>query len=184
VARHRRRDTRAAPPLLLACGLTLGVAVACGGGSSAPSSAARTPPDLQGFLREPVATPTACPSGASGSASGRRSPWVGHVDVSVFVDPAARPSQVRRLGDDLRHQAHVRTVYMESTAQAYGEYQRLYTCWAGVPRSAVPASYRLVLDPLAQADRDALVREIVRLPGVKDVACDPSDPCTQAATAG
>jgi FtsX-like permease family protein len=117
----------------------------------------------------------------SGSASGRRSPWVGHVDVSVFL-ATTRPAAVAGLADRLRHTEHVRQVYFESAADAYAEYQRLYTCSAAVPRSAVPASYRLVLDPVDHAERDALVRRIGRMPGVRDVACDPSDPCVSAAS--
>jgi len=152
---------------------------ACSGTPSAPAH--RTPPDLAGFLRQPVATPTTCPSGVSGSASGRRSPWVGHVDVSVFLAPMSR-SQLNSLGDRLRRTPHVRQVYFESAADAYAEYQRLYTCSGGVPRSAVPASYRLVLGPTTHSQRDAMVRLIVRMPGVHAVSCDPSDPCVSAAT--
>lgn len=158
-------------------------AAACAG---TPSSAAhRTPPDLAGFLRQPVATPTACPSGVAAAASGRRSPWVGHVDISVFVASAARPSAVTALGDRLRHTPGVAQVYFESSAQAHAEYARLYTCSAQVPESEVPASYRLVLATgVTHSRRDDLVREIVRMPGVSDVACDPSDPCVTAATQG
>jgi hypothetical protein len=169
-------------PRLVLAG-TLAVAVTACSGSS-PASKTRTPPDLAGFLKLPAATPTACPKGVTGAASGRRSPWVGHVDVSVYVDVAARPPVVRALGDRLRQAPHVRNVYFESAAQAFDEYARLYTCSARVPRSAVPPSYRLVLMTTTNADRDALVREIVRMPGVRDVACDPSDPCTVAATGG
>ena len=118
----------------------------------------------------------------SGSASGRRSPWVGHVDVSVFVARSARPAAVTALGDRLRHTPSVAQVYFESSADAFAEYARLYTCSAQVPRSAVPASYRLVLDPLSHSRRDALVRQIVKLPDVQGVSCDPSDPCVNAAT--
>ena len=158
--------------------LLLVALTACSGTSS--KAGPRTPPDLAGFLRQPVATPTACPSGTPGSASGRHSPWVGHVDISVFLD-AARPAAVSALGDRLRQTEHVRQVYFESAAEAYAEYQRLYTCSAAVPRSAVPASYRLVIDKVSHSDRDALVRQIVRMLGVRDVACDPSNPCTTAA---
>ena len=160
--------------------LAVVLAAACSG---TPSTASRrTPPDLASFLRQPVATPTACPSGVAAAASGRRSPWVGHVDVSVFLATPARPADVTALGDRLRKTAHVAQVYFESAAQAHAEYARLYTCSAEVPRSEVPASYRLVLQPgLTHTERDDLVREIVRLPGVADVSCDPSDPCVTAA---
>jgi hypothetical protein len=160
--------------------LAVVLAAAC---SATPStSPARTPPDLAGFLRRPPATPTACPSGVTGAASGRRSPWVGHVDVSVFVAASARPAMVTALGDRLRHTGPVAQVYFESAAEAFAEYSRLYTCSAQVPRSAVPASYRLVLDPVSHSRRDALVRQIVRMPGVQGVSCDPSDPCVSAST--
>ena len=127
-----------------------------------------------------MATPTACPSGVTGSASGRRSPWVGHVDVSVFLT-TDRPATVAALGAQLRGTGLVAHVYFESAADAYAEYQRLYTCSAAVPKSAVPPSYRLVLKPVSHGQRDALVRKIVRMPGVRDVSCDPSDPCVSAA---
>jgi FtsX extracellular domain len=151
--------------------------------SGTPSTAThRSAPDLAGFLRQPAATPTTCPSGVTGSASGRRSPWVGHVDVSVFVATTARPAAVKDLGDRLRRTPSVAQVYFETAAQAFAEYARLYTCSAQVPRSAVPASYRLVLDTISHSQRDALVREIVRMPEVQDVSCDPSDPCTNASS--
>jgi len=118
----------------------------------------------------------------TGAASGRHSPWVGHVDVSVYVDASAPPAVVRALGERLRKSAHVAHVYFESSAEAFAEYQRLYTCSAQVPRSSVPPSYRLVLGSVTHPQRDALVRSIVRLTGVQDVACDPSDPCVLAAT--
>ena len=127
--------------------------------------------------RQPVATPTACAGKVSGSTAGRRSPWVGTVDVSVFVEPTATPAQVDELGRQLRALPEVRTAYFESAAQAYAEFQRLYTCSADVPRTAVPASYRLVLSNLKRPQRDALVSRIRGLPAVSSVSCDPSSPC-------
>jgi len=156
---------------------------ACVGGGGQPSSpqTGRQAHDLAAFLRLPVATPSACPAGQHGSASGRRSPWAGRVDVSVFVSDRAKPAVVRRLGTLLRAEPDVERVYAESRAQAYAEYQRLYTCSAAVPASAVPASYRLVLAHVTQARRDALVRAVKVLPGVAAVSCDPSNPCLLAA---
>ena len=156
------------------------MATACSGTPSAATH--RTAPDLAGFLRQPAATPTSCPSGVAGSASGRHSPWVGHVDVSVFVTTTARPAAVKALGDRLRTTKDVAQVYFESAAQAFAEFARLYTCSAQVPRSAVPASYRLVLNPISHSQRDALVHTIVRMPDVQGVSCDPSDPCTSASS--
>jgi cell division protein FtsX len=106
---------------------------------------------------------------------------VGHVDVSVFLASVSR-SRAAEIGDALRRTPHVKQVYFESAADAYAEFQRLYTCSARVPRSAVPASYRLVLDRVTHSQRDVLVRKIVRMPGVHAVSCDPSDPCVTAAT--
>jgi FtsX extracellular domain len=159
-------------------------AAACSGGSSAPTSRPRTPPDLAGFLKLPVATPTACPADANGTTVGRRSPWVGHVDVSVYLDEHAKPAVVRRVGVDLRRLAGVRTVYSESHRQAVAEFQRLYTCSADFPQDTIPASYRLVLGDLTHIDRDGLLRRIVRMPGVGEVSCDPSDPCTNISRTG
>ena len=152
------------------------VLTGCGGGSSA-GHARRTPPDLAAFLRLPVATPTACPSAPAGT-TGRRSPWVGHVDVSVFVADDAPRKVVANLEPILRAEPHVARVYTETKRQAYAEFQRLYTCSAQVPRSALPASYRLILDEVTTPERDALVQRIYEVPGVGSVSCDPSSPCT------
>jgi hypothetical protein len=70
-----------------------------------------------------------------------------------------------------------RTVYFESADDAYAEFQRLYTCSADVPRSALHASYRLVLRPITRPARDAFVARLRRLTGVEAVSCDPSSPC-------
>jgi len=135
-------------------------------------------PDLAAFLRQPVATPTACGNKVSGTTVGRRSPWVGNVDISVFLEPSATPAQANSLGDQLRGLPGVRTVYFESEDQAYEEFQRLYTCSAYVPRSAVPASYRLVLNSgVKRPQRDDLVTRVHGLPAVSSVSCDPSSPC-------
>jgi cell division protein FtsX len=149
---------------------------ACGGGSSGATK--RHPPDLAAFLRLPVATPTACAGAVSGSTAGRRSPWVGTVDVSVFLSPSLPRPRIAAIRAEIAALPSVHTVYFESAADAYAEFQRLYTCSADVPRSAVPASYRLVLDPVARPARDALVAKLEALPGVASVACDPSSPCT------
>jgi cell division protein FtsX len=132
---------------------------------------------LAAFLRLPVATPSACAGKVSGSTAGRRSPWVGNVDVSVFLEASATPAQVSALGTQLRAMPEVSTVYYESAEQAYAEFQRLYTCSADVPRSAVPASYRLVLKAVKRPQRDDLVNRLRGLPGVSSVSCDPSSPC-------
>src|SRR5207302_3359587 len=134
-----------------------------GGGSSPPK---RHAPDLAAFLRLPVATPTACGEKVSGATAGRRSPWVGNVDVSLFLEPSIPAAQVTSLGGELRAMPEVRTVYFESADQAYAEFQRLYTCSADVPRSSVPASYRLVLNAVTRPQRDDLVARLRGLPGV------------------
>jgi hypothetical protein len=156
-------------------------AAGCSGGGSSPAVQPRTPPDLAGFLKLPVATPTTCPADANGTTVGRTSPWVGHVDVSVYVDQHATPPAVRRLGAQLRHLSGVSTVYYESHREAVAEFARLYTCSANFPQATIPASYRLVLGGLTHVDRDAVLRRIVRLPAVGEVSCDPSDPCTSIA---
>ena len=72
-----------------------------------------------------------------------------------------------------------------SKTQAYAEFQRLYTCSADVPPSAVPASYRLLLnDDVDRPARDALVRRIYALVGVESVSCDPVSPCVNVRPAG
>jgi len=159
--------------LLLALGLGL---AGCGGGSS-PTPTTRTPPDLAAFLRLPVATPSTCPSKVNGTTSGRQSPWVGHVDISVYVAVTATPAQVKALGDMLAQQPEVAHVYRESNREAYAEFQRLYTCSASVPQSAVPASYRIVLKSVNRTERDDLVRRIYAVAGVGSVSCDPISPC-------
>jgi len=159
--------------LAIVFGTLVGTA-GCDAGSGTPK---RHVPDLAAFLRMPVATPTACGHKVSGSTAGRRSPWVGNVDISVFLEPSATPAQVTALGDLLRASPGVRTVYFESADEAYAEFQRLYTCSADVPRTAVPASYRLVLDHTTREQRDTLVNDMRRLSGVASVSCDPSSPC-------
>lgn len=131
-------------------------------------------PDLDGFLALPVATPSACPPDVNGTTAGRRSTWVGTVDVSVFLKPDAALDKLRATVAAL---PDVAAVFAETSAQAYAEFQRLYTCSAGVPASAVHASLRLVLATLDLAKRDDLVTRLVRLPGVDTVSCDPSAPC-------
>lgn len=162
--------------------LGIAVAVLAAGCARAPAQPAATPtprtaPDLAGFLRLPVASPATCPPGRNGTTSGRTSPWVGHVDISVFVDRRADPATVRRLGQTLRAFPDVAEVYAESAAQARAEFARLYTCSARVPAAAVPPSYRLALHAVTQGVRDDLVRTILGLAGVADVSCDPSNPC-------
>ena len=166
-----------------ALAVVVAVSASCGG-SSTPSAAAKTPPDLASFLRLPIATPSSCPSTVSGSTAGRRSPWVGHVDVSVFVADGIDAATRRALHDALVGELHVARVYTETRRQAYAEFQRLYTCSAQVPRSAVPASYRLILEQVTRPQRDALVRLIYRLPGVGSVSCDPSSPCVDIRPTG
>jgi hypothetical protein len=164
----------AVPALLLA---------AAGCSSSDPpapaSNAVHGHPDLAAFLRSPIATPSTCPPDVNGTTAGRRSPWVGTVDVSVFLKPEA---SLPRLHAQVAALPDVAAVYDETSAQAYAEFQRLYTCSAGVPASAVHASLRLVLTSLDLAQRDTLVKKLLRLPGVETVSCDPSAPCVDVVT--
>lgn len=164
---HRLRRT-----LLVGAAVTV---TACGG-SSTPTLAQKTAPDLAAFLRLPVATPSSCPS-APASGTGRRSPWAGHVDVSVFVTDRADSATRRDLHDALVGEEHVAHVYTETKREAWEEFRRLYTCSDQVPKSSLPASYRLVLDPVTLPQRDDLVRQIYRLKGVRSITCDPSAPC-------
>jgi hypothetical protein len=149
----------------------------CGHASGGSRSAeVRTLPDIQAFLRDPVATPSSCPA-TDAQSTGLRSPWAGHVDVSVFLTRRESPAWWR-LGRYLEHVPIVKAVYFESPKEAYQEFQRLYTCWAQVPRSQTPASFRVVLIPTATiGQRDALVARLLRRPEVDTVSCDPSLPC-------
>ena len=151
-------------------------ATACGGSSTATTLTKKTPPDLAAFLRLPVATPTSCPS-TPASGTGRKSPWAGHVDVSVFVAGKADAETRRALHDALVAEPNVAHVYTETKREAWDEFRRLYTCSDQVPRSSLPASYRLVLDSITLPQRDELVRKIYGLDGVRSITCDPSSPC-------
>lgn len=112
------------------------------------------------------------------AASGLTSPWVHHVDVSVFVKSAAGASTVARVGRELRASNLVEQVYFESRQQAYAEFQRLYSCWAAVSPSQTPASYRLVLLPAVTfGQRNRFVARVLKLPGVDTASCDPTLPC-------
>ena len=106
------------------------------------------------------------------------------MDVSVYVSGRADAETTRALYAALVAEPHVAHVFTETRRQAYAEFQRLYTCSASVPRTAVPASYRLVLDRATVPQRDALVRQIYRLPGVASVSCDPSSPCVNVQPGG
>jgi hypothetical protein len=154
--------------LLLATGCTRRPAVI---------NAGESPPRLAAFLTLPVATPTACPS-APGATAGRESPWVGHIDISVFIDPHAGAAAVSRLGAALRALPRVRGVYFESKAEAYAEFQRLYSCSGVIKPGALPASYRIALAPVTLAQRDGIVRLITPLAAVTDVSCAPAHPCS------
>jgi hypothetical protein len=134
-------------------------------------------PDLAGFLRLPVASPASCPPNVNGTTTGRRSPWVGAVDVSVFTRAGTSDSALDGLRRTVSALPDVSAVFVETSAQAYAEFQRLYTCSAGVSPADLHASLRLVLAPVDLGRRDALVRRLLALPGVDTVSCDPSAPC-------
>jgi hypothetical protein len=190
VRRAKPLAVRRQPLRFTACLAALGCVIGfvglagCSSSSSpAPNTSstvtAETPPDLAKFLQLPVATPSACPTNVSGSTDGRSSPWVGHVDVSVYIAAAATNGQTARLGRILRASSLVHKVYFESQHEAYEEFQRLYTCWTAVPESQTPPSYRVVLTPIATfLQRNALVQRLVNLPAVDSVSCDPAVPCT------
>lgn len=175
-----RSTARTTGPLVAAA--LLAAAAGCGGSSA--GGAARQAPDLAAFLQLPVASPSVCPPNVSGSTVGRRSPWVGHVDVSVFVQPSTPPARLAALRAELTALPAVRTVYVESQAQAHAEFARLYTCSAQVPIAQTPASYRLVLRAVTRPVRDDLVRRILVMPGVETVSCDPSSPCVDVVRQG
>jgi FtsX extracellular domain len=159
-------------------------AAGCGGSGSAdgPRSVVQSPaPNFQAFLRLPVATPSACPPSQNGTTIGRTSVWSGQVDLSVYVATSTTPREAKQVGATLRADPRVRTVYYETPKQAYEEFQRLYTCWAGVARSQIPSSYRVDLNTTVTiAERDALVSTVARLPHVDYVACNPVIPCTSS----
>jgi hypothetical protein len=171
---------------VLVCLAVVAVAVTgCGGGSSAtdpnPSVVSTAAPNLEAFLRLPVATPSACPSNVSGSTDGRTSVWAGRVDLSVFVSLSASTRQTLKLGNLLRADSRVRAVYYESKKQAYEEFQRLYTCWTSVPRSQTPASYRVdLLATVSITERNVLVAHLARMSDVDTVSCNPIIPCTSS----
>jgi hypothetical protein len=167
-------------PAFLLCLAVLAAGCGSSGSGAGNSDAVIQPsaPRIKAFLKLPVATPSTCPSTVSGATSGRISPWVGHVDISVFLDRHASPSRVASLGAVLRSNPAVLHVYYESKTEAFAEFQRLYTCSAGTPRSQVPASYRVVLKQgTTVAARNRIVGTTVRERGVETASCDPSNPC-------
>ncbi|HVS69444.1 MAG TPA: permease-like cell division protein FtsX [Mycobacteriales bacterium] len=154
---------------------------ACGKAVSAPSSApgVRAAPHLAAFLRQSIATPSTCTTEDASTFEQRRSPWVGTVDVSVYLTPGADPGDIKQIGQVLHRSPIVEHTYFESRTEAFEEFRRTYTCWAQVPRSQIPASYRAVLLPTATiAQRNALVAALLPRHGVDSVSCDPSLPCT------
>jgi hypothetical protein len=169
--------------LLISLALVAITVSGCGssGANPNPSVVSSAAPNFSAFLRLPLATPSACPSNVSGSTDGRTSVWAGRVDLSVFVSLATSTGQTLKLGDLLRSNPLVQSVYFESQRQAYEEFQRLYTCWASVPRSQTPASYRVDLQPsVSITQRDALVSRLARMPDVDTVSCNPIIPCTSS----
>lgn len=170
-----RRRTAAAGVAVLAA-----LAGCSSAGSSGPATlpAVTATPDLQGLLSQPVAQPRHCPPHTNGETTGRQSPWLGSVDLSVFAGRRDSPARLRAIGTYLRKQPLVRRLYFESQREAYREFQRLYTCSARLTPDRLPASWRVVLAPGTTVDeRDALVARAQLLPGVQVVACDPSLPC-------
>lgn len=168
-------------PGVVATATVVAALTALSGCSSHPATPARNAvhgrPDLAAFLRLPVASPSACPANVNGTTAGRRSPWVGTVDVSVFLDGGTSDRELDALRRTAAALPDVAAVFVETSAQAYAEFQRLYTCSAAVPPSAVHASLRLIVASTDLAQRDALVARLLRLPGVETVSCDPSAPC-------
>lgn len=166
-----------------AAGLTAVAALTAAGCSSSggtpnPLSAVHGTPNIRALLAQPVATPSVCPSTQNGTTSGRASPWVGTVDVSVYLKLTDRGSAVAALGARLRREPLVAKVYFESKREAYAEFARLYTCSAQVKPGQLPASYRVVLRSGATVgQRNALVARLQQDPAVRIVACDPSAPC-------
>lgn len=163
---------------MLALLLVAGCASSSGGGAPSPLSRIHGSPDLAGLLAQPAASPSVCPSNRNGTSTGRASPWVGTVDVSIYLKRADTPAQVRAVGATLRRDPLVARVYFESAHEAYREFQRLYTCWSQVRAGDLPASYRIVLVKGATiGERNTLVARLQRDPAVTLVACDPSAPC-------
>jgi hypothetical protein len=173
------------PLLALLCVVVL--AAGCGGSSSGSGSTGSAAllvqpaaPRIKAFLKLPVATPSRCPSNVSGTTAGRVSPWSGHIDISVFLDSQITPSSTAKLGAGFRSNPLIRRVFYESKAEAFKEFQRLYTCSASVKNPDIPASYRLQLAAgTTVTARNALVTRILAEPGVATASCDPSDPCVK-----
>jgi hypothetical protein len=164
---------------LLLCVVT---ATGCAGGSGSTAATGSviqpSAPRIKAFLKLPVAAPARCASNVSGTTAGRISPWVGHIDISVFLSPHASRGTVSSLRAGLLRDPAVLHVYYESKAEAFAEFQRLYTCSASTPNPRIPASYRVVLKPgTTVATRNRIVATTVRLPGVETVSCDPGNPC-------
>jgi len=178
------------PRRLRLAGALAGLALVAACGSSGPVDSpptaapgvggAGSAPDIQKFLQLPVATPSVCPSNENGTTIGRASPWVGHVDLSIFLSTPVSAAQTSRVRQVLAKSMLVHRLYFESQSEAYAEFQRLYTCWASVSRSQTPPSYRVLLLPsITLQQRNGLVQQLVNLAGVDSVSCDPNVPCTQ-----
>jgi FtsX extracellular domain len=154
-------------------------AVAC---SSSSSSGAKSkpliqPPNIQALLRLPVATPSVCPSNVNGTTIGRASPWE-YTDISLYMTPHASTKDNLVVTRELKTSPYVTAIYFETARQAYAEFQHLYTCWAAVPRSQTPSSYRVNLKTTTQiSQRNALVEQLLTLPGVDTITCPAVESC-------
>jgi hypothetical protein len=169
--------------LALVGGLLI-TATGCGSGSSPHvSPSARPTPNLARFLALPVATPSACPATQNATTIGRTSPWLGTVDLSIYLTRSATRQDRTAVARELHRQPVVTATYFESRSTAYREFQRLYTCWAAVRRSATPASFRVVLaQGVPERQRNQLIADLLRRPGVDTVSCAPTLQCSGVVT--
>ena len=97
--------------------------------------------------------------------------WRSGVEMNVFMNPAADPSQTAAIRQDLTNMPDIkRFTYCDQTC-AYGEFKQMF---AGTPefiatvnQSDLPPSFRIV--PINPNDISSIGAQVANQPGVKDV---------------
>jgi len=94
--------------------------------------------------------------------------WEAKVEVSVYMRDDASPNEEQALASDLTKMNEVQDVTYVSKEQAFVEFKEQYPdLWEGLPKDALPASYRVKL--LDANDAVEVAARVEGAPGVDEV---------------
>jgi cell division transport system permease protein len=94
--------------------------------------------------------------------------WEAKVEVSVYMRDDASPNEEQALASDLTKMNEVQDVTYVSKEQAFAEFKEQYPdLWEGLPKDALPASYRVKL--LDANDAVEVAARVEGAPGVDEV---------------